>query len=717
MAQRFTTTYVNTVRPGAYVKSSVRSTPSGVGQTGDILIIGEAEGGQDFTLETALASNFFGPDQADVVARKYIKGPIVDAMNMLSNPSNDVNISGAPGRVFIIKTNNSTKASAAIPSYGTASDLNFGKDGNKYSFRVITTQAEIAPTVTSDDLATAMLTPAVFNGLTFGVRLNGSALTTIALSNTTTDHDTMAELASEIDAQLPAGMSCIEDGNTLVISVDADSAANTRGHGKNFELVELNAGDLAVIGLDAGIIISAAEPEIEMNVVRPDIDANETLSVAAEVAMEIGYQGTTALLNINSTTLSTTVTGGSGTNLSINLADFATLTAMADFIQAQPGYVCSIVAGFGQKSPKILDQVSALGICTTATGVKAGRVKSAVQAFKDQAAIGQYLSVAVTATAGLPPSMTSYVFLAGGSKGGTTGAKFLDALGAAEGLTVNFIVPLFSRDAALDIADGLTEGSSTYTIDAIHASVKNHAIKMSQVKAKKNRQGFLSIDGLFADAKQKAASLANFRQNVCFQKVQQINSNGVSQIFGSWMASVCAAGMQSAGFNEALVNKFANVISYVDPSDFDSNKNADIEKAIESGLLLLERTSDGVRWVSDQTTYGFDSNFVFNSIQAVYAKDIIEIDLGASLHKAFVGKSLADVEIGTVLSFISTKMDSYKRLKLIASSDDAPAGFRNVNIEIDGPAMYVKLEIKLATALYFIGVEMEISQVSRSTEG
>lgn len=714
MAIKFTTSYVSTVRPGAYVKSNVSSTPAGIGDNGNILIIGEAIGGADFSAEDVLSNNFFTADQADQVAQKYISGPIVDAMNMLASPSNDGDITGSPGRVYILKTNESAKASAPIASYGTLSDLNWGKDGNKYSYRIVTSQAEVAPTVTSDDLTTALLTPAVFDSLNFSVRLNGGAVTAITLSATTTAHDTIAELAAEIDAALPAGMSCVAVANTLVISVDADGTANAKGWGKGFELIDSTPGDLAVIGLDAGLMVSSSEPEIEMNVVRPDIEANETLTVSADVWLEIGYQGTTATATIANGVLTTTVTGGSGAALNINLADYATLASLATYIDAQIGYSAVATPTVGQRPALSLDAVSAIGIASTGSDIRPGRVKAAVASFEDAVANSQYLSAAITAVQGLPAAMAAYLYLSGGSQGGTSGAKILQALNAAEGLNVNFIVPLFSRDATADIAAGLTDATSTYTIDAVHAAVKNHDIKMSQVKAKKNRQGVLSFDGTFAQAKDKSAALVNARHNLVFQKVQQLNSSGQAQVFGSWMAAACAAGMQSAGFYKALVNKLANVISYVDPSDFDSGKAGDIEEAIEAGLMLLEQTSAGVRWVTDQTTYGFDSNFVYNSMQAMYAKDLVELDLGASLERAFVGKSLADVDVATVLSFISTKMDGYKRLKLIAGSDDAPAGYRNVSVEIDGPAMYVKLEIKLATALYFIGVEMEISQVKRS---
>ena len=115
-------------------------------------------------------------------------------------------------------------------------------------------------------------------------------------------------------------------------------------------------------------------------------------------------------------------------------------------------------------------------------------------------------------------------------------------------------------------------------------------------------------------------------------------------------------------------------------------------------------------------TYGVDTNFVYNSIQAMYAADIVALDLSQSFKIAFVGKSLADVDASTALSFLASKMDAYKKQKLIAGSSDAPLGFKNAKVAISGPVMNIGVEIKLATAIYFIPNNIEISQVSSSAE-
>jgi len=60
-------------------------------------------------------------------------------------------------------------------------------------------------------------------------------------------------------------------------------------------------------------------------------------------------------------------------------------------------------------------------------------------------------------------------------------------------------------------------------------------------------------------------------------------------------------------------------------------------------------------------------------------------------------------------------MDSYKKQKLIAASDDAPLGYKNAKVEINGPTMSISVESKPATAIYVIPISIEVSQVTNSS--
>lgn len=714
MAQRISTSFINTNRPGSYFDVKVKSTPVGVASSGNIVIIGEAAGGAKYTDED-LKENYFTPDQLDRVTNKYISGPIVDAFRALSAPSSDANITGSANRIYIVKTNGGTQASAVVATnYGTLKDKNYGTDGNKYSYQVSEVNAEVGPSVTGNTIGDF----SALAGVQFGVRLNGEAQTLIdVFTGAVGDYDTIAEVAALIDTALPAGLSCaVGTGDTIVISSDADLAAGTKGWGKSFELVETTPGDLAALGLDAGLTVSSQEPKVQIDINRSDVNLNEAFQAEAAIALQIGYEGTSGTVTINGTTLSTAVVGGSGANLSLTLADYATVKDLADYINSQTGYTASAGTSSTQSPTSVLDQVTTVGIASTAADLKPGRIKRAIQNFKNAVAQSTALDFTATATAGLPDVMASQAYLAGGAKGATLAADVASASTAIETIDVNFVIPLFSRNATDDIAEGLTDSSSTYTISAINALIKNHVLKMSTAKIKKHRLAFVSYWGNYSDIQAEASAMANARVSLAFQKSSQVNSVGEIKSYLPWHTACIAAGMQAAGFYKAIVNKFANVIAFTDPSGFDSGSPGDIEAALDAGLLFLEKGVVGSKWVSDQTTYGVDTNFVYNSIQAMYDVDLVSLDLSASYQTAFVGQSLADVDASTALSFLASKMDSYKKQKLIAASDDAPLGYRNAKVEISGPVMSISVEIKPATAIYFIPISIEVSQVTNSAE-
>lgn len=710
MAQRLVTSFINTNIPGAYPNVTVKSNPVALGASGICIIIGEADGGDSYQ-NVALKDNSFTPDQLDRVQQTYLSGQIVDAFRAFSAPSSDADITGSANRIFIIKTNQGSKASAIVDTnYGTLRDQNWGLPGNQYKYQVTSIAAEAAPQVTSDTIAAF---GAALNEASFTVRLNGGAATVVTLSATSGDHSSAALLAAEIDALLPAGMSCAAGTtpSTIVISVDTDAAAYRKGWGKSFELVDSTAGDLAALGLDAGQINSSQEPGVEVAINRADIGLSETLDVNAEVALSLGYLGTSGTVTITDNVLTTTVVGGAGGNLSLQLAQFRTVADLADFINNQAGYSASCAASAQQLAPAALDDVTNVGIATSVAGNKPGRIKDAANDFNAALATSRGLAFEPQANAGLPAPMALPAFLAGGARGATLAADIVNAVNQMAGIQVNIIVPLFSQDASADIAAGLTNSQSTYTIDAVHAAVKSHCIQYSTPKLKKNRLAILSQKGAYLAVKAKAQSLANYRCNLAVQEATQVNSQGVITVFQPWYSACVAAGMQAGGFYKSITNKFANVIAITDPTGFDSGSPGDVEDALDAGLLIMTKDTAGNRWVSDQTTYGFDTNFVYNSLQAVYCSDILALDLADSFQKAFVGKSLADVDAATALSFLAQKMDGYKKIKLIAASDDAPLGYKNAKVAIVAPEMDVAVEVKLATAIYFVPISISLSQV------
>lgn len=708
-AQRISTSWLNTAVPGSYSNVKVNSIPASLGVVGNVAIIGEAAAGPKFSEEDALKSNYYAPTQYSDILAKYGSGAIVDAFKALSSPSGDINISGAPSRIYVLKTNSGTKASSALGSYGSLKAKLSGLGGNSFFYKIDEAQAEVAPSITG--AALDFSDPSIFTGKKFAIRLNGGLEILVdVLTGLPTTYDTIAEMAALIQAALPAGISCSASGQALKFQVAAELDPNANGFGKTFELVEKHAGDLAVLGLIANVYKSAAEAQVAVNIQNPNTNLNEDYVCGGDFALEIGYQGSSAALVISDSLLTITVVGGSGSSLSIDLTKYVTIGSLVDYINAQEGYIASVSSTSKNYSPSIIDNVS-VECASSAAGVYPCRIKKDAYIFARALSSSLAVDFIAVSEKGLP-SVKVKTYLAGGLVGSTANQAFADALTALEAIDVNFVVPLVSRDAALDIVEGLTDLSSSYTVDSVNAMVRSHCLKVSTPLISKFRLGCLSKYDTFENVKEAAGSLSHPRITLCFQPIRQVNSLGATATFMPWMASCIAAGMQAAGFYKGIVHKFANIVDFKDVSGFDSGNVGQIEAALESGLLFLEATPSGSRWVSDQTTYGFDSNFVYNSLQAMFLADVLRKDLSVSLDQAFVGQSLADVDASAGLSFLASKMLSYKQLKMIAASDDAAAGYKNAQVRIVGPSMYVSVEVKLSTSLYFVALEIAVSQIT-----
>ncbi|CAK9249681.1 unnamed protein product [Sphagnum jensenii] len=725
MAQYLATSQITTNIPGAYPFINVISNPVGVTASGIIVIFGEADGGQSYQNES-LANNFFTPNQLNAVKQKYLSGQIVDAFQALSAPSSDPAITGSANRIYIAKTNQGSKASAVLAAsnsvpaaYGTLSDSNWGLPGNNYQYQVTSIAAEDAPAISGGTIPTL---GSALNNASFSVRLNGGAVSVIALSATSTNHDTIPHLVAELNALFAAAPLALTASagaapSSIEISVSSDAYANGRGWGKALELVDSTPGDLAALGLAAGLTVSSQEPGVQLEVSNSATNISQSIDVTSIVQLQVGYAGTTATMSISATALTTTVTGGSGANLNILLSQFKTCADLAAYIASQTGYSAVCAPSAQQLSPSALDEVSAIGIAASGAGLTPGRVKNAASAFSI-AANNSALSFAtgVDGNQGLPATMANPAYLSGGARGNTLASDIVNVLAQLASIQCNMVVPLFSQDASKDITAGLTASGSTYTIAAINAATKNHVIEYSTPQLKHNRIALCSILDTYGNAAEQAQSLGHYRVSLTMQGVTQVSaSTGLNQLFQPWYAAVIAAGMQAGGFYQAIVNKAANIISYTDPANFNSGDPGDVSAALNAGLLFMAQdTGRAGYWVSDQTTYGYDTNFVYNSIQAVYDSDLIALDLAQSFFLAFVGKSDADVDSSVGLAYLAQKMAQYKSQKLIAASADAPLGYKNQRVQLAAPTMTVNVEIKLATAIYFIPINLNISAVQNA---
>lgn len=493
------------------------------------------------------------------------------------------------------------------------------------------------------------------------------------------------------------------------------------------------------------LLTSTAEYNVTLNTNRQSDQVSEVLTPdGGKVALTIGYNGTTASLTIgtsNPLTLTTTVTGGVGQNLSINLTKYKTVSDLAKFISSQPGYSAIASTTLVGQLPLIVtykdSHNSVVGTFTTLdagtyticseNGALPGRIKrDAYALFVDLNSSSILVQLGTTippmqATAGLPEPQATF-FLSGGAKGGTISTNsnkgVTGAIDACQKLQINFLVTLFSQDAAIDTLSNNTDSSSDYTVDGLNAYAKSHVLLMSTFKRRRNRQAFVSKRSTFANDKLAANNLAHYRVTMTFQDVNVVDSSGNITQFQPWMGAVLAAGMQAAGFYRSILFKLINcsgAVMNTGTQDFDSGSDSDLEAAVKNGLLAIQPAPNGgFRWNTDQTTYGIDANFVFNSTQVVYTADTVALSSAQRMEDAFVGQSLADVNANVALSFLKGIFSDLKRLKLLVGDDEAPAGFSTAKVKITQNTMTVLATVKVSGPIVFIPISFQIVQVQSS---
>src|ERR1039457_6339480 len=782
MSLQYTTSDGQTlIVPGAYAQAQVVAAPSSVAANGILMVLGEADSGPSYAEESDITLNVFGPDQkADIVA-KYGSGALVDAYVGAVTASKDDNIKGSFTRFIPIKTNMSVKSSTTLPAVGGGTYANLfaksaGKPGNLITRTIKVNLLEqvpvIGPLLLASPQVVTDLTSRVNGGA--GISIGGSHLAVgatptamvsamAALTGTTTSGgvarvmiDTtrsvttsnvvgfsvtftattnfahspvvgdilfiptgsqfatanegtyvvqsagsniftalkvidaagtgFSRTAPTIETVAAAAAADIESFSPVTISVTA--GAVVPGLGKSLELANnslvaglfsdllwaynpstLSVSRYGVVSTSAVpfVITSPQEYQVDLNVVRQKDGISEDIVAGGSPVLSFGYVGTTASAVVANGTMVLTLAGGVSSSLSpitITLSDFPTIGDLCQYLNSLGGFTASpTLATYSSISPPLLD-AGTYSFATT-WGAQTGRIKTDgsdfLSAVNAQSVLVNISPAGIATNLVGLPDIVSLGFLSGGSRGASSNASIQGGLDILQAVKGNLVIPLFSNDSGIDIASGFTDPTSVYDIKSI-------------------------------------TSLTVFRP---------------------WMAAVKAAAMQAAGFYKDITHKYTSVSSATVPGGgFNYNINSNLEDGLNAGLLMLINDDAGFKWVSDQTTYSVDSNFVFNSLQAMYVLDIIMATSEQRMERAFVGQSLADVSATTAVTVFKAICDDMIKLKLIAPSDDAPRGVKNIVIKIvNGNAMVVGCEIKEATSLKFVSIQFMVSAIQQSASG
>lgn len=710
-------------KPGAYSKTTIDLSGNvPLGPAGLVAILGEADAGAPGSAETNIADNFFTADRLIEARNKYRSGPIVDALNFLFAPASDGAIANGAQTVWVYKTNASSRASLALAgSYGTARAREWGVGGNQVSLKVLAA-AETAPAKTG-------IAPAAFgvalDDASFSIRTNGGAAAVITLSSTALDHGTLGDLVDELNTILPAGVTASAAGSAVKLQMDAAPSQYQEGWGRSFELVDSTPGDLAKLGLTAGFYSASSEPSCTITInQKRDLIAEED-TVGGHVILEIGRDSTGGATSASVAVTATQVvlTDSTGSN-TFDKAAFVTIKQLAESISLYPGWSASVTSPvYNQLGLDALDQVSAVGAFSS-TGGKPARLKKDAMEVQDLFEQSNVAELVNAASKGLPAALTE-TLLAGGSKGATLTTDVVNALSKFEKFHVNSVVPLFSRNATADIADGLTDAGSTYTIDGIHQAVKTHLSLMKTTKKKSERQGYLSVKASYSDCKDKIGNMADARVQMVIQDIRQTNTQGVIKWFQPWALSCLMAGARGgAPIGLPLTFKFMNCSGIRQTAQSMNTPEADIvvdfdpdtqyDDAIQSGVTFLEAPrTGGFRVVVDNTTYGIDDNWVYNRANVLYAADIVAYNFRNTMELRYIGVKntlIANEVKGTAESVLAT----FLAQGVTVSTADAPQGFKNLSVRIEGNTIYISVTIKLVEGIDFVLNDITLQRASQT---
>lgn len=465
-----------------------------------------------------------------------------------------------------------------------------------------------------------------------------------------------------------------------------------------------------------------------------------TVNRLNDTAEILGQNAGTAVISIDSTgdasgaslvisgstkankTLAVTLSGQTdgAANLSIVLANY-TFKQLVDLINATQGYSAVLLdASKAAVKANELDSVAATSILSVTSLY---RLQEEIVALINTSARVE-ATLAATPVVGLPVNVTNS-FLTGGTKGASANSDFSTGLAKSLAKDYSVALPCISRDATSDIADGMTDASSAYTIASVQAALSAHLQLRGDVKNRKEAQG---VTGFRNAAKASCYTAArNIGSELVQMTIQDVLVLDVNSTL-TWkhphvMAAIMAGIRLGTEVGEPLTHKFirANGVGHiVDPvtgiEAGDFNEALDLDDAIDAGVLFTERVGAGNRVVVDNTTYGRDQSFVFNRGSVMEAAQYTAKTLRETAELVFVGRKVSNGAASSIKSVLRSKLQELNKANIITTSSDAPEGFveETFVVTVNGNTAEVQVEVKPVQGLDFVFITFTLGDIKQS---
>ena len=464
------------------------------------------------------------------------------------------------------------------------------------------------------------------------------------------------------------------------------------------------------------VLVSAGVTDVAARIITVQKgDLKEVLSENANAAiLVIQYvgAGSAATLSIASGVLTTTVTGSPLDNLSHTLAG-KTVKQLVDLIDAHASYTCTTTLKMAaSKSALDLDAISTpLDIMTTTKTLRAQQ-KELLDIINGESSL--ISAAGVANVEGTIATIAAKKFLTGAVKGASTNSNFQTGMDALLSVRCNEVIPLISRDASVLSPLGLTDSSSTFTVDAVNIQAVTHCITASNTKNRSERNCYVSKKASFSAVQSAAQDLNHERASMLFQDVEVLGADGNLSFQDPWAAACIVAGIQ-AGTDVGTPATF-KLINVNGLQHQDYNAKTQVELAIDAGLTPLEPVdSGGFRVVVHNTTYGKDANFVYNRVHTLAASDFVAYNLRQQLEAIFVGEKARSGSAKAIENTVISIMSSFLSAELIVGDDTNDGlGWKNLTVSIAGSTASVEVTITPVQGIDFILNRITLDNIRQS---
>ena len=317
----------------------------------------------------------------------------------------------------------------------------------------------------------------------------------------------------------------------------------------------------------------------------------------ARNAFTVQYAGAAASAAMQVSPTAVTLQAPSGTVVAtISLAVYSTVAELVDAISAVSGFTAT--ASPGNSTTYALNGLDSVATADVKTALYTATAN--LQAVIDWLNSGAQPYVVATrpATAGLPPALIGWTYLAGGTATAPATADWTNALSMLQGEDVQWVVAL-SGDPA------------------IHAAVDAHVQYMSTVGQRERRAFVGPVVGTALSAVEALPlAIDSDRTAMVWPGYYDYDVNGILTLYDPfYSAALLAAGFAGLSPGETMSNKTLTVrgleVTVRNPTDTDALINA--------GVCALEMTSAGYKVVRAISTWLVDDKF-----------DKVEVSCGAA---------------------------------------------------------------------------------------